>query len=120
MRLDFTVNGPPKPWQRTQGKGGKRFKAQETRRYQRFVGYAALAVRGAQVPAWPLDARYRMHVHAFFGDRRRRDIDNVSKQLMDALNGVLWDDDSQVDELFVKRHVDREEPRAEVTVEVMS
>lgn len=120
MRLEFTVNGPPKPWQRRLAtKSGRAVKPEATRRYQRYVGYAAFVVRHACAPQWPLDARYCLTVHAYFGDKRVRDIDNVSKNVMDALNGVLWDDDSQVDKLVVERHLDREEPRAVVAVEVL-
>ncbi|MCI5969153.1 RusA family crossover junction endodeoxyribonuclease, partial [Helicobacter sp.] len=36
-------------------------------------------------------------------DKRRRDIDNILKPILDALNGIAYYDDSQVTELFVKR-----------------
>lgn len=36
-------------------------------------------------------------------DKRRRDVDNILKPILDALNGVAYVDDSQVVELFVKK-----------------
>ena len=50
-------------------------------------------------------------------DRRRRDVDNCAKSICDGLNGIAYLDDSQIIELTVRRAVDRERPRAEVTVE---
>jgi hypothetical protein len=43
--------------------------------------------------------------------------DNCAKSICDALNGIVYLDDSQIVELVIRRHVDRERPRAEVTVE---
>jgi Holliday junction resolvase RusA-like endonuclease len=52
-------------------------------------------------------------------DKRRRDADNCVKSICDGLNGVLWDDDAQVVEMSVRKDLDRDNPRAEVTVEVL-
>lgn len=49
--------------------------------------------------------------------RRRGDIDNTTKATLDALNGIVWHDDKQIDELHIYRKLDREDPRAEVTIE---
>lgn len=34
---------------------------------------------------------------------RRPDIDNLAKPIMDALNGVLWNDDSQITKVFAEK-----------------
>jgi Holliday junction resolvase RusA-like endonuclease len=44
----------------------------------------------------------------------KRDIDNLTKLIMDALNGRVWHDDSAIDELLVWRGHDRQNPRTEV------
>ena len=36
-------------------------------------------------------------------DRRRRDLDNTLKLLLDSLNGIYWDDDSQIARLTIER-----------------
>lgn len=38
-------------------------------------------------------------------DRRRRDLDNLAGAVMDALNGVLWRDDSQIVRLAAEKHI---------------
>lgn len=50
------------------------------------------------------DTRMRLHLAVTFPDRRKRDIDNVIKPLLDVLTqGGVWHDDSQVSELVVTR-----------------
>jgi len=41
----------------------------------------------------------------YLPDRRRRDVDNLAGAVMDALNGVLWKDDSQIVRLVVEKTV---------------
>lgn len=50
--------------------------------------------------------------------RRTGDADNALKALLDALNGLLWVDDSQVCELHLYRLDDKEDPRVELLVEL--
>jgi Holliday junction resolvase RusA-like endonuclease len=41
-------------------------------------------------------------------DKRRRDLDNLSKAVCDALNGLLYLDDSQIVKLTITKTVDRD------------
>ncbi len=48
--------------------------------------------------------RLRMTIEAFPPDRRRRDLDNICKALLDSLQWAnVYDDDSQIDELIIRR-----------------
>lgn len=49
--------------------------------------------------------------------KRRCDWDNLSKLTCDALNGIVWEDDSQVVEAHVTVGYDKDRPRTEVRVE---
>lgn len=91
--VTFTVPGPPVPWQRAGRGKGHSYTQDATKRYQRSIAYRFLAVRPAE---WKLDQAYTVTVIATFADARRRDVDNILKTVMDALNGVAWEDDSQV------------------------
>ena len=114
--ITFVVEGPPVPWQRASGRGGKRFTPAKTRAYQQKLAWHMLRARPA---GWPLNGEYVLDVGFWFGDRRRRDVDNCLKSIMDAGNGVLWADDSQVRRLGAGRELDAARPRAEIWVEVV-
>lgn len=52
----------------------------------------------------PLLGRLSVHVIACPPDRRRRDLDNLQKALLDAMqHGGVYRDDSQIDRLEVER-----------------
>jgi Holliday junction resolvase RusA-like endonuclease len=116
LDVTFVVPGPVVPWQRAASVGARRFTPAKQRAYQANVRMHALAARprGPWLPS--KHARYRVDVEAFLPDERRRDLDNVAKTILDALNGVLYLDDSQVVTLLVATHIDRERPRVEVAV----
>lgn len=46
----------------------------------------------------------------------RLDIDNNPKIIFDALNGVVWNDDSQIKELHIYRHPDDGDKRVELII----
>ena len=48
-------------------------------------------------------ARLDIDIILFPPDKRRRDIDNVIKSLLDSLSGSAFDDDCQIDRLVVTR-----------------
>ena len=53
----------------------------------------------------PLVGRLRIEVEVYPPDRRRRDIDNVQKALLDALeHGGAYRDDSQIVKLEIEKH----------------
>ena len=48
--------------------------------------------------------------------KRRADLDNFHKLSFDALTGIVWEDDSQVEELTVRREYDKGRPHVELTI----
>ena len=52
-----------------------------------------------------------MEIILFFKDRRRRDVDNYNKLILDSLEGIVYEDDKQVQELTVKKRISVENPR---------
>lgn len=115
--LAFVVEGRCVPWMRTASYGGRKLTPAKQRDYQRRTATSATMARGC---GWPLDARYAVEIVVHEPDVRRRDLDNQAKTILDALNGVLWADDSSVDVLAVSRRLDRERPRVEVSVAAMT
>lgn len=97
MEWTFTIEGPPKPWERSAGRGKRRFKPKGQAEYQERVKLAAL-VAGVKPLAGPVE----IIVHAYLDSRSAAhlygsgDWDNYAKQVCDALNGTAYNDDCQI------------------------
>jgi crossover junction endodeoxyribonuclease RusA len=62
-----------------------------------------------------------LSITCFVSNKRRRDVDNMGKLILDALNGVAYVDDSQVHDLVVKkRYTSKERARVEVSIHVVN
>lgn len=74
--------------------------------------------------AWEMRAEWRgvplrgpvaLDITLYWPDARRHDLDNI-KGLLDAFTGILYEDDSQIVELRIRKGVDRANPRIELQV----
>jgi Holliday junction resolvase RusA-like endonuclease len=126
----ITIPGDPQGWQRTRTGNGLHFTAPETRAYQNTIRWLAKAAH-MEVITGPvsvvIEAHYRIPDSAtkkrkaamLAGEEyplKKPDIDNVVKNVLDALNMSAWTDDAQVVSLNVSK-VWSDNPRVEVCVE---
>lgn len=82
--------------------GSRTIISREGRRYRQKV-IAALAGLGLKTLEGPLE----VYIALFPPDRRRRDIDNTQKALLDSLqHGGAYRDDSQIKKLVAEMHDD--------------
>lgn len=90
--------GPIKEWQKTVGWEAKK---EKTRRgiYDLLEGNLCVMI-----------SFWRKNL------KNRCDADNLSKAVLDSLNGVLWKDDIQVVQLFIAKMEDKHHPRIAVEV----
>lgn len=61
-----------------------------------------------------------MKIKLFFGDKRRRDIDNYNKLILDAMEGIVYKDDKQIKDLHITKEYDKENPRVEIWVSALN
>ena len=89
--------------------------SKEGRRYRADV-WAIVASQGTN--GLPLRGPVRVEIHAYPPDHRRRDVDNIGKAILDALEfaGVL-EDDNQVSDLRIVREGVVKRGLVEVVVE---
>lgn len=73
----------------------------------------------AQYKGALIKGRLAVVYRVFFPTKRFADWDNVHKISQDALNGIVWEDDSQIDEAHVYRRYDPMDPRIEIEVNVL-
>lgn len=52
----------------------------------------------------------------YFSDRRIRDLDNQNKLWIDAMTGVVFEDDSLIHSLLLRKDYDKDNPRIEIVV----
>lgn len=119
--IRFTVPGDPVPKARArvvQGDDG-RFRGvtpARTRAYEESVGWALREAYAGN----PLSGPLRVTVAVF--ERKRApqhhgDLDNYLKAVLDALNGIAWDDDRQIVRLVGEIERGARAPRVEVEIE---
>lgn len=67
-----------------------------------------------------LEGDLKLHAMCYFPDRRKRDSGNYRKLITDSLSGIAYADDSQlVCETWERGEIDRDNPRIEITLEVL-
>ena len=116
--ITFTVLGAPVPKGRPRvvarrRKGGGMFPVAITP--ERTVQWEQAVRRAAeQARITPMTGPVRLTCAFFLPTRRRVDIDNLGKAVMDALNGIAFADDSQVFELATSKRLDAKAPRVVV------
>ena len=63
-----------------------------------------------------LDSLIVLEVRMYFKTKGKHDIDNFSKLILDAGNGILWEDDGQIQKLILEKYYDKENPRVELII----
>lgn len=81
-----------------------------------FIEFARIEAR-SQYQGESLKGRLKVVYEIFFPDNRRTDLDNRLKIMSDSFEGIIFVNDSQIDELTIKRKFDKKIPRVEVSVE---
>ena len=53
----------------------------------------------------PLAGSLEVRIWLYFKDKRKRDIDNYNKAILDSMTEIVYEDDSQIEELNIKKIV---------------
>lgn len=90
---------------------GRRYLRPEGKRNKDAMAWDARSqFRGA-----PLTGRLAVEVDLFWPTRRNHDIENL-KALFDALSGIVWEDDGQIVDLHIRKHVNTADPHVILSV----
>jgi len=111
--LEMTVEGEPVAWQRTRGSGNRRFTPPKTRQWETTVGLFARRWRTVREPH---GGEVAVSLTFRRSNARRADIDNLTKAVLDAMNGIVYDDDAQVTALCVGLERRSDSPGVDITV----
>lgn len=100
MTLQFSLPWPPSInhyWRHT--KNGH-YISNEGKSYRELVLYSLIKQNGM----YKKEFRLSVDIEAYPPDKRKRDLDNVLKSLLDALQHAgVYEDDSQIDRLSIAR-----------------
>jgi len=65
----------------------------------------------------PLEGRLKVIIFTYHDNNRKNDWDNFHKLSMDALSGISYLDDSQIQVATVMKSIDKKDPRIEIEIE---
>lgn len=109
--LLFVVPGCPVPKQSFRSTRRGFFTDSRTRQHQDQVRLYAMAAVSRHLGGKKLEGRVELHAAFWLPDRRRVDIDNLSKCLLDGMKNEVFADDSVVCRATLEKDVDRGSPR---------
>lgn len=110
MIVSFVVLGSPVPQARPRISGGRAWTPERSRNWRDLVAW-----RAKEVGLRPTGEPVGLILGFALNHSRRTDVDNLAKAVMDALEGIAYNDDSQVCALIVTR-CRVAEPFANVTI----
>lgn len=98
-KVSFFVIGDPVPKQSFRFAKGGSYQPARVRDWQAMVAWSARQAMGGRPPI----EEDGLQVYLWFtlGHGRAVDADNLSKAVLDGMNGIVWKDDRQVTELHI-------------------
>lgn len=113
--IALTLPWPPSVNRIWRQYAGRVLLSREGRAYRQAVLGAWLQARQQGMGRQPI----KLVIDAHMPDARRRDLDNLNKAALDAMQAArVFEDDSQVVDLHIRRAgIDRTNPRLEITLE---
>lgn len=64
----------------------------------------------------PMNCPLTIEIKLYFKRGGKHDIDNFGKILLDSLTGIVWVDDSQIEQMIVSKFIDKSNPRIEIDI----
>ena len=116
--INFCVEEEPLPQPRPRfGRNGGIYFPETFQAYKEKVKLAAVqAMKNKPPMTGELLARLKFFRKYKRASRRFGDCDNLSKAVMDALNGIVYDDDSQIIKITTEKFTDKNNPRIEIEI----
>lgn len=111
MTLKFTTLPPSTNHLYGAGRGGSRFLKPEVRDAKEDIAWEARK----QFRGKPLTGPLAVEIRLEWPDRRKHDVDNI-KALLDSLNGIVYEDDGQIEDLHTLRVLGSKTPGVEMRV----
>ena len=102
MRIQIDVRPPSVNTYKTFHSRGA-YISKKGREFKEYVEMSLVSLKNEGVVTSFGDARLKVEYEFHFKGKRKRDVDNYIKPLQDCMEGILFDDDEQIDEINAKR-----------------
>ena len=112
-QIHFTIDTEALPQPRPRFSKGRAYQPARIVEYKKKIKQAALAAMNGRPP---LSTPLKMIMKLGRSTRRRVDVDNLSKAIMDAVNGICYVDDCLVFSLYCTKYFTAT-PQIEVSIE---
>lgn len=109
--MKFSIPGNPLPKQRPRSSKG-RFYSPSSKEEKRVADH----IRAQMDRKKPCGSEVAVTVRFYRGDKRRVDLDNMLKLVLDSANGIIWEDDYLIVQIQARKSYDKEHPRTELEV----
>jgi crossover junction endodeoxyribonuclease RusA len=113
--IRFFVPGIPAPKQSFRFSRNGHYQSLRVKSWQAAVASEAQKAYSGKI----LEAGLSVTLVFSLPDRRRRDLDNLSKGVLDALNGLIFKDDTQICALHLFKLIRKQEPGAFVEISTL-
>ena len=120
MKFTVEIEPLPQPRPRFSRFGGVYF-PKAFQEYKVEISKAAvLAMQGLEPMTGELKAVLKFYRKYKRISRRFGDCDNLSKAVLDACNGIIYADDSQILCCSCEKYTDKDKPRIEIEIEIQT
>jgi len=93
----------------------RRFLSAAGKQFKKRVAVFCLATCGRMQLTEPV----LVEIRYYFPDNRRRDVTNYDKAILDAMSGLVWEDDDQIVAASFHKYVSPKAPRTEIRIFTM-
>jgi Holliday junction resolvase RusA-like endonuclease len=114
MRVELFIPGRPRPKQRPRvGKGGRVYTPRATKNWEATVGWEWFINVGPRRFEGPIKVDLTFN----YPDRRSVDVDNLIKAVLDGLEGVAYQNDSQIVEVIGRKLICPSKPGVQIVID---
>jgi len=111
--VNISIKGTPPSTQHIYGhRGSVTYMTREGRDFKEMCQWEIKS----QYKGKPKEGEIQVVIDFHFKDKLRRDIDNFNKIILDSCTGMLWEDDSQITTLTLRKLISKENPRVNITI----
>lgn len=111
MKVNLTIPGkPPTKLRARKGRGGF-YTPKETKQAMNKIALYGIA-KGKK-----LEGNLKLTLRAYYRTKKHGDLDNIIKVIMDSCQGIIFENDLQIKEIYAILKTEQDNERTEIEIE---